>query len=93
MERITQEQNKYLMFGVPVEVNLVYGPVIYTFETGSENEKLPIQDLIEQIKSQEKIDLTKFSNSYITTGLNVVENNKKIRHEFVFFFLSKPVLN
>jgi len=96
MERLTQNQNKYLLFGVPVEVKLVYGPVVFTYEIEQDekiNEKTLIYDLVNQIKREENIDLTKFSNTYLTTGINLVTGNKTTRHEFVWFFLSKPVMN
>ena len=92
MERLMHKNNKYLMFGLPVKVTLIYGPVIYSYDY-NEEDSLPIDDLIKQIREKEGISLIKISNSYITTGINIIKPHKKTRHEFVWFFRALPQLN
>ena len=96
MKKLEQKQEgKYFLNGVEVTPVLVYGPIMYKYSQIIDCAEIPISTLIKQIKLESGINLEQIANSYNSGGITIIpepENNpeERIRHEFIFFFLSKP---
>lgn len=92
MEKLQQrEEGRYSTSQDEVTPVLVYGPVFFKFTyTSIEPPKLPIDDLVRQIRSETGVNLEEIANSYNSGGLTVTHQGQKIRHEFVCFFQSTP---
>lgn len=92
MEQLTTTQEKYFLFGLPVEAKLVYGPVVCSYPL-TVYRKIPIKELLEKIKQENGIDLSKKANSFLTTSTKIKDKYGECMHEFVWFFFSKPEMN
>lgn len=92
MEQLKQNQGTYFLFGLPVEAKLIYGPVICSYPANL-YKKIPIYELIEKIKQDTKIDISKKANSFLTTSTRVKNESEDYMHDFVWFFFSKPQTN
>ncbi len=95
MEKLEQrEEGRYFLKGIEVTPELVYGPIMYKYQQIIDCAEIPIDALICQIKSETGVDLEQIANSYHSGGISITpsqKNNpeKRIRHEFIFFFDSK----
>jgi hypothetical protein len=92
MKKLTQlSEGKYYIDNQRVIPILVYGPIMYTYNyTDTEHMELPINFLVEQIKTETNVDLEKIANSFHSSGIGVSHNGINTRHEIVMFFQSSP---
>jgi len=95
MEKLKQiAEGEYFLGNQPVTPHLVYGPVMYTSPVVVEGLDLPIDSLVQRIKSETGVALEKIANSYHSGGISITEQDgKKTRHDIVLFFksISKPL--
>lgn len=95
MQKLTQlVEGEYFLGNQPVIPELVYGPIMYTYDYSQENPPEPPLDfLVEQVRAETGVDLGKIANSYHSGGISVEHSEKKTRHEIIMFFSSRPKPN
>jgi len=92
MEQLKQTNGKYFLFGLPVEVKLIHGPVGCSYQIKYYS-KTPIKELVNRIKQEEGIDISTKANAFLTTSIRLKDEFGDCMHEFVWFFFAKPQLN
>lgn len=92
MQKLSQlTEGEYFLGKMPVKPELVYGPIMYTYNFTNDPSEIPIDSLVQKVRAETGVDLEKVANSYHSGGISVAEQNgKKTRHEIIMFFMSRP---